>query len=249
MSSDSDSTFSSTPVMSAEAGFDGSDAQAPIRISGFLCLLLGLLSVITFMAPGLLVLPFAAILLGAFALRRYDPPKPVGITPAYLGVLLAVGFGAFGLGIPLMKQKMVGEQAEYLARQYVELVARGEDYYAIELRKEFNNRFIRSMPLEEHYKDNENATKTLEEFREDGIYEVLRRIGPDANWELDRAVRCYYRYGREHADVVLVNHDKSKPVLVRVILQCIEHPDTGDLEWHVDTCMQYRERLVAESIL
>jgi hypothetical protein len=32
--------------MSAEAGFDGDDIQAPIRISGFISLLLGLASVV-----------------------------------------------------------------------------------------------------------------------------------------------------------------------------------------------------------
>ncbi len=248
MSIDSNSHLPTTTGMSAEAGFDGNELQAPIRISGFLCLILGLVSAMAFLSIGMLIVPALAIGFGVFALRRYNPPKPVGIKAAYIGMVLAVGFGMFGLGVPLFKKNTLGSQAEHFARDFLKVVAKGEDHYALELRKDHVNRFIRSMPLDEHYKSNENAQKILEEFREDGLVSIVRSLGPDAKWELDRPIRVFYSYGAEHADVVLANYDNATPQVIRVVMQAKVASD-GKLQWHVENFMTYRERIVAESIL
>ncbi|QDT08664.1 hypothetical protein [Planctomycetes bacterium K23_9] len=248
MSIDSDSNLSAMTTMSAEAGFDGSDIQAPIRISGFLCLILGLASVGSFLAIGMLFIPFFAIAFGLYALRRYSPPKPVGVTAAYLGVLLAVGFGAFGLGVPLFKKHTLGSQAEQFARDYIKLVSMGHDYYALELQKEHFNRFLRSMPLEEHYASNEVSKRALEDFRQDGLRDLLVAAGPDAEWELDRPIRVFHSYGRDNADVVLSNEGPTGARLIRVLLES-NVSEAGDLQWHVKVFQQYRERIVAETVM
>jgi len=245
---DSNSHLPTGAGMSAEAGFDGSDIQAPIRVSGFICLLLGLISALSFLAPAMLIVPFLATGFGFFALRRYGVPKPVGIKAAYIGLILAIGFGMFGLGVPLFKKHTLGTQAEYFAKEYLKIVASGDDYYAMELRKDYVNRFMRSMPLAEHYETSENAKQTLEEYRDDSVRKMLMRAGPDAEWELDRSIRVYHSYGNDHADVVLVNYDEDSPRRIRVILQGQISTD-GEIQWHVETFMMYRERLVAESIL
>ena len=233
--------------MSAEAGFDGDDIQAPIRISGFICLLLGLASVVSFLAIGVMVVPFLAIGFGLFALRKYGQPTPVGINAARWGMLFAIGFGAFGLGVPLFKKHTLGTQAEYFAKEFVKLVASGEDYYVLELQKSYVNRFLRSMPLAEHYESIE-LSEDLENHRGSSLKSLLVRLGPDAKWELDRSVYVYHKYGRDHAEVVLVNNDGKKPQLITVSLEKAISKD-GDIQWHVDNFMMYRERLVAESIL
>ena len=276
MATDSESPLS-TPRMSAEAGFDGNELQAPIRISGFISVLLGLLTGLSFLGIALLFIPLLGILFGCFALRRYDGPRPVGVGAAYLGIILSVGFGAFGLGVPLMKKNTLGSQGEHYAREFMKLVANGDDYYAMELKKTFNNRFLSNMPLESYYLDGDGENILLEsnaspeeqemiaasakegqdssplgrlrEFREEAVYNIIQDVGIDGDWELDRPITVRYQYGREHIEVVFVNFDKPTPRRIRFVLECTIHPRTGDLEWHVATLMIDRERLVAESIL
>jgi hypothetical protein len=234
--------------MSAEAGFDGDDIQAPIRISGFISLLLGLASVVSFLAMGALIVPFLALGFGLFGLRKYGQPTPVGITAARWGVILAIGFGAFGLGVPLFKKHTLGTQAEYFAKEFVKIVASGEDYYCLELQKDYTNRFLRTMSLAEHYEGKEEMQETLEDFRSGGLKTLLVDLGPDATWELDRSVYVYHKYGRDNADVILVNNDGAKPRLITVSLQKTVSQD-GDIQWHVSNFMMYRERLVAPTVL
>ena len=237
--------------MSAEAGYESGQEGAPIRISGFISAIFGVMSAITFLGWPLLVIPIIGILLGMFALRRHGDLVPVGITAARIGLLLSIGFGAFGLGVPVLKWNTLGVQGEFFARQYIELVAQGEDYYCMELQKEYRNRYLKNMSLEELYtEDNENAMQSLEEYRGNGAVETVKRLGPGANWELDRAISVYHKYGQEHVDLVFVNDPRAKkPIKIRIILQCILRESTGDFEWHVDRFMVDRKRLVAESIL
>ena len=260
MSSDGEtsSIFSSTPVMTAEAGYDGDELQAPIRISGFLSMGLGAASAISYIGYPLLLMPLAAILLGIFALRKYSGRKPVGVKAAYFGIIMAIGFGSFGLGVPLMKRHTLATQGEHYARQFIKLVANGEDYYALELRKEFPNRFISTMDLDQFYareatkvpnEDQESQESPLESLRSSSAYSTVRDVGPDGIWELDRAISVTYRYGRERVDIVFANHDRPKPRLLRLVMECQVRESTGDLEWHVANFMMYRERIVAESIL
>ena len=236
--------------MSAEAGFGDDSVAAPIRISGFVSALLGVLSAISVLGMPLLVIPLAGILLGLLALRKYGELKPVGVTAAKIGLVLSVGFGAFGFGVPFMKRQTLGHQGEAFAREFMKLAAMGEDYYCLELRKPLANRFLSSMPLEKHYIDeNEEAMQSLEELRNSGAYTALQRLGPDAEWELDRATAVYYKYGREVVDIVYVNNSGKRPTKIRVVLEGYESKTTGAWEWHIDNFMIDRDRIVADTVL
>ena len=157
-----------------------------------------------------------------------------------------------------MKRHTLATQGEHYARQFIKLVANGEDYYALELRKEFPNRFISTMDLEQFYAreaakapdENEQGQESpLETLRNSSAYSSVRSVGPDGDWELDRPISVVYRYGRERVDIVFANHDTGKPRLLRIVMECSIRPSTGELEWHVANFMMYRERIVAESIL
>lgn len=249
MSDDKKSSLSFAPEMSAETGFEEDITQAPIRVSGFIAGLLGLLSALSFLSIPMLLVPLAAIGFGVFALRRYDGLEPVGTKVAYFGVLLAIGFGALGFGIPLFKSRTLGGQAEYFARQYLELVANEDLQYAYELHKDINNRFLSTMSLDEHYQANARARDNLEKFKNDGVNKTIARIGSGAKWELDRATRVFHQYRRDNAEVVFIHYGADKPTTIQFHLQCRPHSETGKNEWFIKVCQLYRERLVAESIL
>ena len=116
------------PQMHAEAGFE-QDSVPPLRVSGFICLLFGVLSVFSLIGQPLLLFSLIAIAFGIFALRRSGEQTPVGTRPAMLGLVLAVGFGACGFFVPWMKTMTLGRQAEKFSRDYMEVVARSEDEF------------------------------------------------------------------------------------------------------------------------
>ena len=124
-------TFDPTvPQMHAEAGFE-LDSAPPLRVSGFICLLFGALSFLSVLGQPMLVFSLLAIMFGVFALRRSGEQTPVGTRPAMLGIVLAVGFGACGFFIPWMKTMTLGGQAAKFSKDYMEVVARGEDEFAL----------------------------------------------------------------------------------------------------------------------
>ena len=244
-----ESSTLSQPGISAETGYELADENVPLRISGFISLLLGLLSILSIVAVPLLVIPVAALLFGFFALRRYDGPAPPGVRPAKIGLVLAAGLGACGFFLPWMKTMTLGHQAEYFARQYLEVIARGELELAVELRKGYANRYMATMPLKTHYSVNEAATQALDEFSRDSIIKTLQELGPDAEWELDQATRIYYSFGLDRAELILVNHDRQEPFKVYMQLSCQPHRETGVGQWQVDNCTEFSEPIVAESVL
>jgi hypothetical protein len=234
--------------MQAETGFEIEESAPPLRVSGFLSLLLGSLSCLSLLGQPLLVLPLLAILSGLFALRRSSGQTPVGTRPAMVGLVLAFGFGSCGLFLPMMKTWTLSKQAEQFSRYYLEVIARGNDEFAMELRKDYVNRLPLTMSLTEHYMADEAAARLLQEFREEGINETIRERGPGAEWILDRPIRIYYSYQREHAEVVWADPTGETSTLIQMFLQ-YRVDSKGDGQWHVDVIQTYRERIVAEQVL
>jgi hypothetical protein len=231
--------------MGAEAGFEGDDIATPLRFSGFLSLLLGLLSWVSILAIGAMVIPLLALLFGLIALRPSRFGKPVGTLPAKFGICLAVGLGMCGYLVPVFKTQSLGEQAKTFALDYIDVVNAGYDTLAIELKKEKRNRFSKEMPLDDHYDGSEQATEVLSEFKSDGGNAMILGGGPDANWVLDRPVHVFRQYGVDRAHLVF--RDQRGSLLWFFMNYKVDSNDVG--QWHVERVQPYRELIVAESVL
>ena len=259
-------TESTTPrtlgtVMSSEAGFEPETNDSELRISGFIALLLAVLSGFAIVAIPMVGFAIAAILFGMFALRKSATSSPpVGTTAARIAIVLAVLFGAWGTARYSMKVYTLGSQAEYFARQFIRVASSGNDIYASELQKSYVNRFLKTMPLEKHYEqqrlerermaaESEEMRAMIEQEEDDTTVEDLRKYPVDHPWELDRPVRIYHHYGRQMAEVVLSDGAPKHPYRLRIIMEYLVHKDRGTSEWYVETCLPYRERIVAESVL
>ncbi|MGI9472964.1 MAG: hypothetical protein ACR2NZ_15595 [Rubripirellula sp.] len=237
-----------TSGMQAEAGYELDDSTAPLRVSGFLCLLFGLLSVLSVLGKPLLLLPLIAFVLGAIALRKTSGPTPVGTKAACIGLVLAVGFGACGYFVPWMKTRTLGNQAEKFARDYMETIARGHDEFAMELEKDYVNRMSTEMSLQEHYSADERAGERLMEFKNSPVTKALQQRGPDAEWVLERPTRIYYSYRREHAELVWMDPTGESPVRIQMFMEYVLD-SKGMGQWHMATVQPLRRRIVAESVL
>ena len=261
MSTDSSTPRSLGAVMSSEAGFESDSVGPPLRVSGFIALVLALLSGFSIVAIPMVLTAIAAVLFGIYA-QRSSPTKelPVGTTAARVAIVLAFLFGSWGAARYQFKQHTLGSQAEYFARQFVRVASNGNDIYAQELQKSYRNRYLKTMPLEVHY---EQERKRREEQNQRALaeggtpapegdnttVEDLQKYSPDHEWLLWRPVRVYHRYGRQMAEVILADSDAEKPYRLMVVLEYLVHPEKGTGEWYVETCLPYYERIVAETIL
>lgn len=250
MSSDSSATsMPYVPQMGAETGYELDESTVPLRVSGFVCLLLGLISAVALLGSAALVVPVLAIVFGLIALRPspIEGIKPVGTSAAKVGIVLALAFGTCGFLLPVMKTATLGDQAKFFSRRYIEVIARDYDEFAMELNKEYRNRFASTMPLRDFYRNqSEEGQRALEEFKQNGAFTIIRDIGPDGDWVLDRPVRVYHSFGIDRAEVVWRSVQTGQKIQF-MMQYLIDGDDVG--QWHVDVVQQYRERIVAESIL
>jgi hypothetical protein len=232
--------------MGAEPGYESEQDVEPARVSGFVSLILGLVSAFAFMGTPLLLFPVLALVSGMFALRRCEGKPPLGTTAAKIGLILAVGFGVFGASLPLLKIKTVGDQAKEYSLEYLNLIANENYMLARELRKNPLGRLPSTISLQDFYDSNENAGAMLRIFAISPLNVAIRDIGPDADWQLARPVQVDYHFGREQVEVVW--SDPAGEVDVQFFLE-LQFDPNGVGQWHVATVQELRERVVAEKVL
>jgi len=224
------------------------DETPPLRVSGFISLILGVLSACSIIFKPMLVMPLGAIVFGLIALRKYDGPRPAGTRVAVWGVLLGVTFGCCGYTVSLMKQATLSRQAEEFAGQYMDLVAIGHDEHAMELKKEWYNRFSTDMNLADHYLSDQRIAESLVQFKTDLVNRELKRCGPEAEWVLDRPIRVYYQYGYDHAEVVWTDPTGDSEMTIQMFMD-YRIDSQGRGQWQMQIVQPLRDRLVAESVL
>ncbi len=232
--------------MGAEPGFDGEESVEPARVSGFVALILGLISPIAFLGTPLLLFPVLAFVFGMFALRRCEGPAPLGTGAAKIGLILAIGFGTFGFAVSKLKTVALHSQAERFSKEYINLIAAGDLFLARELQRSYPNRLPTSMSLQDYYESNPNAQAAMESFRILPLNEYIRKFGPNANWTLDQPIRSDYHFGREQVEVVW--RDPEGIGQVQFFLEFQLDPQ-GVGQWHAETVQRFRERVVAERVL
>ena len=159
-------------------------------------------------------------------------------------MVLAAGFGACGLALPMIKTSMLGGQAKRFSRDFLEVVAKDDLKFALELQKFYAFRLPPSVSLDEHYRLNDGAASRLTKFRAEPVTGTIQRSGTDANWAVAQ-VRIFFSRGRERADVMWRSPTGDR---IRFIMDYVKDED-GHGQWHTPNVHVHRERLVAENIL
>lgn len=238
------------PKMNAESGFGVTESDvAPLRISGYLCLILGCLSALGMIGQPLIFLSVVAVIVGAFALRKFDGLTPLGVKPAKIGICLAIGFGACSFFTPWFKTLILSRQAEKFALIYLDVVAMGETEFAMELNKDYVNRMDPTMSLEEHYQGAPQARENYEQFYQSGVNKMIRERGPGAEWVFDRPTRLYTRYLNQHAQLIIADPTGKTDTTISMTLDYLVDSQ-GRGQWHVSNVQSSRnKRLVAPNIL
>ncbi len=236
------------PGMTSGNEFDFEEGVPPLRVSGFICFALGAASCLSILFKPLLFLPLAAFACGLIALRKYDGPRPAGTRIAAIGMLMGVAFGSCGYTVNMMKRTTLSRQAEEFAEQYMKLVALGHDEHAMELQKEWYNRLPTDMNLSEHYLSDQRITESLVTFKDDMVNRELKQRGVDAEWVLDRPIRVYFEFGKDHAEVIWVDPTGESKLTIQMFMD-YNIDSHGRGQWQMKTVQPMRRPLVAESVL
>ena len=222
--------------MEAEAGFGaGRLRTTPARL-GFICLIFGLLSFFCRGSAAAWCCRSSRWCLGSLALRRSAGQMPVGTGAAMVGLVLAAGFGACGLFLPWMKTMTLGARPKNSRGITWRSSPAIEDEFAMELRKDYVNRFPTTMSLKAALRASMRMRlAALAEFRE------------DAHQRADPQTRSRRRVGlkRPYASLLLVRKRASRSHLEQTpagrLSEQIQYVSgvpsdhrNGDGQWHVD---------------
>ncbi|MDA8746358.1 hypothetical protein N9N28_17180 [Rubripirellula amarantea] len=241
-SSFSDLAMTELGGLGAETGFEEDELGEPLRFSGYVSAVLGIFSAVSLVGIGGVAVAVLAIAFGAFALRP-AASKVSGILPAKFGILLGVAFGICGVLLPVLKTRTLGNQAEYFARQFMNLVMEDQKEIVMELHKSYNNRFAPTMPLRDYYVEGDDD-RQVEFYENNEAMNLIKSYGPDAQWVLDRPVRVYHQFGTDKAEIVFKNQEDGKQ-LQFFMHYLVDSNDQG--QWHVNLVQPYRELIIAES--
>lgn len=241
MSNTSNSTgLFDVPALSAEDAAALELPTAPIRISGFLAFLLGLISFASVLGETLIVIPLLSIAIGLFALRPYEGEKPLGMRAAMIGMLAASLFLTWGVWERHLKYNQLSEEATRFAHDWLDVVRTGNRELSIELHLHPARRQPATVPLKEYYERSEAGRETLKGFAEQELLPALLKLGDKPKWVLKMPPKVFTHYGRELTQTVWVDETGNYTNPVKVQLEYLPPKADGErAQWKVDTIGVY----------
>lgn len=230
-----------SPVMTAESESNMLIEARPVRVSGWLALLLGLISSMTLFTLGFLVFAALAIAVGLYAIRGYSGLRPIGYRSAVAGILLAVLFSAWALAENQLRTRYMLRYGNAFAADWLALVQGGQIELACELLNGPAQRQDPSMPLKPYYQESANGKTAMASFREHSMYNKLIEAGNRAQFTSIRPPQ-YRSFGNRHM-VDTFWSDPSGTVADRFALT-IEYyaprHDGEQAQWGIQGCNEMR---------
>lgn len=224
----------STTLMSEEGSPELELPVAPIRISGFVALLLGLVSFVGVLGLSLMFVPLLAAVFAVFAVRPYKGDRPVGVIAGWIGLLCAILFAVWGTTERHLKSQQMSAQATRFASEWLTLLGQGDIELAVELQIDPSRRQPETMPLVDYYKRSPAAIETMKQFNEQETLNRIRAAGTKPKWELHRPAVVSMRFGREFTETVWQDTTRSLPKPIVVEMEYIKDANKGTASWKVN---------------
>lgn len=228
-----------TPAMSAEPETELIESSRPVRISGFLALILGLLSFSAIFGAPLIVVPVLAVVCALIALRPYGDQRPAGYGVAMIGLFAAVLFAAWGVTQRHFHQEMMTTQAVRFAENWLDLLAQGDVELAVELRAHPASRQSETMPLDQYYSESTEGRAAMSEFREKEPVEAIIRAAQQADWELSQPAIIYHQFGRELVKTIWRDRSAAVKEAVAIDLEYLPATTERPAQWRVENIDVY----------
>lgn len=206
----------------------------PLRLSGPIALVLGLLSFTALLGTPMVIVPILAVVAALVALRPYAGPRPTGYRVAFVGLFFAVLFGVWGFTSLRLKHRMLSHQAHAFAATWLDLLAQGDIEMALELKKHRQQRQPPSMPLREYYRTSAEGRATVEQFRENDATLQVIDAGTAVQWAPFRASESYQFGGRQLTSTYWKDQSGTVNTPILVSLEYIPATADAPAQWLVD---------------
>ncbi|MCR9294798.1 MAG: DUF4190 domain-containing protein [bacterium] len=185
------SSLQETSVTEREPSFreteidDGFVGISKFAVAAAIC---GLLSSIAIITPSMLWLAIVAVLLGIVALWRIErDPQLGGARFAQAAIVLGAVCGFWSATAEMVRSRHLYSVAAEHAKGYLQVLAAGDTFQALELRKLEPNRQIAGTNLKLVYGGSESeSANEMREFLERTSTKVVLESGADSQWEMLR---------------------------------------------------------------
>jgi hypothetical protein len=223
-----------------EEGYPGLELPvSPIRISGFVALLFGVLSFVGVLGLPLMFVPLVAAILAIFAIRPYQGDRPVGVIAGWIGLFCAILFAAWGTTERHYKTKQMSSQATRFAAEWLALLGQNEIELAVELQVDPSRRQPESMSLADYYKRSPAAIESIKQFNEQETLKKLREAGDKPKWELHRPPVVSMRFGRDFTETVWKDTTNTVPKPIVVEMEYIKDEKTHAANWKIHELREF----------
>jgi len=205
----------------------------PIRYSGFLALVLGLLSVFAVFGQPMIFFPVFAVLVALFAMRPYGDARPVGYVAAIAGLSCAILFAVWGVTERSYRYQFMSERAAVFASDWLQLMAKGDLELASELQRPPASRQSASMPLTQYYRESEEGKRGMESFRENPTVIELADAGAAVEWRMARPPTYYTQNDRHLTYTVWQDGSGTVKSLIKIGLEYTPATEGETAQWTV----------------
>jgi len=222
-----------SPAMAAEGETEMLIDPRPIRYSGFLALVLGLMSVFAVFGQPMLFIPIFAVLVALYALRPYADARPLGYVAALAGLSCAVLFAVWGVAERSYRYQFMSEKAAVFASDWLQLMAAGDLELACELQRPPSGRQPASMPLAQYYSESEEGKLGMENFRENPTVTELADAGDAVQWRLTRPPIYSTQNGRHLTGTIWQDDSGTVKSLIKIGLEYQPAKEDETAQWTV----------------
>ncbi len=169
------SDLDKTDSAATEIPQESAETARPISWTALLALLAGLASPLVLWSSCFLLLPLAAVLLGAAALwQTYDvDPVPIGRRAAWVGMFLGLFVASSAVTYHAVRVTREEVQVDALLEQFLSYLSQGEAAKAFELTRSPLFRADSPRQVDARYRDNQAHRQSLKTFQSDMTVEFL----------------------------------------------------------------------------
>jgi hypothetical protein len=220
----------------------------PVRITGFLSLLLGLVGAVSLIGQSLVIVPVVAAAFGLWAMRPYrSDTRPIGYLAGAIGLFAAVLFGVWGVTERSLRDRTLAGQAEAFAGEWLTLVSHGDLPLACELQTPPARRHARSMDLADYYRNSEDGQQAIEAFVGQETVAAIIKAGAGVRWRPERRPQVYAERGRQLTTTVWEDAGKIIKTRIRVEMHYTPAYDGKSAQWAVDQVLPFVEPVASEA--
>lgn len=220
----------------------------PLRISGVISLLLGLISAIALAGPYMWVVPILAVLVGLFALRPSKLPY-TGKAAALIGLGLGLFFLTWAATARDVVEQVHLEKAKRFVTQWLDSFQSGEPEFCFEMTLPEDKRLYKSVNLATYYANPVDSSDVdgppggepkFSEFIEQPLVKSLLNAEKKPQWQYAGVIKTLKLPGMRRWTLRFEDTSGTLPQPVAVIMEVKESPD-GEYRWQVQNISEVEQ--------